>query len=62
MREHEQIRQLKQHLGTLKKDACELALNLSENYLRFEEKLMFPYLENTLHKINWQLLEKPCRK
>ncbi len=62
MGEHEQTRHLIKQLGTLKKDTCELALKLSENYLRFEEKLMFPYLENTLHSNKLATIGKALSK
>ena len=49
--EHQQIHQLVQLLLTLKESDNELAIKLSElilSHVRFEEKIMFPYLEKTL--------------
>ncbi|MFA5299389.1 MAG: hemerythrin domain-containing protein [Lutibacter sp.] len=49
--EHKQIKQLVQLLLALKENDNELAIKLSElilSHVRFEEKIMFPYLEKTL--------------
>ena len=49
--EHQQIKQLVQLLLILKENDNELTLKLSElilSHVRFEEKIMFPYLEKTL--------------
>lgn len=48
--EHKQIKQLVQLLLTLKNNNNELTLKLSGlilSHVRFEEKIMFPYLEKT---------------